>query len=200
MNTHLFLPLLIGYVLGSIPFGLILTRLAGKGDIRKLGSGNIGATNVLRAGGRGLAAATLILDAMKATVAVLLAEVLWPGLDPSTAGIVAGAGALVGHLYPVWLKFRGGKGVATFLGLLIPLLPIAAAIYALIWVAALLILRISSVAGMLAALSAPVAALLLGSHDFPILLAFAVLIVWRHHHNLARLWAGAEPKIGRSKS
>lgn len=199
MNTQLLLPLLIGYLLGSIPFGLLLTRIAGKGDIRQVGSGNIGATNVLRAGGKWLAATTLIFDALKATAAVLLAELLWPGLEPGTAGIVAGAGALVGHLYPVWLKFRGGKGVATFLGLLIPLLPIAAAIYAAVWLAALLIVRISSVAGMLAAVSAPIAALALGSPAFPVLLAFAILIVWRHHENLSRLWAGTEPRIGKSR-
>jgi glycerol-3-phosphate acyltransferase PlsY len=200
VNIQLLLPFLLGYVLGSIPFGLVLTRLAGKGDIRKVGSGNIGATNVLRAGGRTLAAATLILDALKATAAVLIAELLWPGLDSATAGIVAGAGALVGHLYPVWLKFRGGKGVATLLGVLIPLLPIAAAIYAAVWIAALLIVRISSVAGMLAAVSAPIAALALGSPYFPVILAFAILVVWRHHANIARLWAGTEPRIGRSRS
>jgi len=199
VNIQLLFPFVLGYVLGSIPFGLILTRVAGKGDIRKVGSGNIGATNVLRAGGRALAAATLLLDALKATAAVVIAQQLWPGLEWSTAAVVAGAGALVGHLYPVWLKFRGGKGVATFLGLLIPLLPIVAAIYALVWVAALLIVRISSVAGMLAAMSAPIAALALGGAYFPIVLAFAILVVWRHHANLARLWAGTEPKIGRSK-
>lgn len=200
VNTQLLLPFLLGYVLGSIPFGLILTRLAGKGDIRKVGSGNIGATNVLRAGGRALAAATLILDALKATAAVVIAQQLWPGLEWSMAAIVAAAGALVGHLYPVWLRFRGGKGVATFLGLLIPLLPIVAVIYAAVWIAALLIVRISSVAGMLAAVSAPIATLALGGAYFPVVLAFAILVVWRHHANLARLWAGTEPKIGRSKS
>lgn len=200
MNTRLLLPFLLGYLLGSIPFGLVLTRLAGKGDIREVGSGNIGATNVLRAGGRVLAAATLILDALKATAAVVIAEALWPGLDSVTAGIVAGAGALVGHLYPLWLKFRGGKGVATFLGLLIPLLPIAAVVYAIVWIAALLIVRISSVAGMLAAVSAPVTALVLGSPYFAIVLAFAILVVWRHHENLRRLWRGSEPKIGSRKS
>jgi glycerol-3-phosphate acyltransferase PlsY len=199
VNTQLLVPFLFGYVLGSIPFGLILTRLAGKGDIRKVGSGNIGATNVLRAGGKMLAATTLVLDALKATAAVVIAQQLWPGLEWSMAAIVAAAGALLGHLYPVWLKFRGGKGVATFLGLLIPLLPVAAAIYAAVWIAALLIVRISSVAGILAAVSAPIAALALGGGDFPVVLAFAILVVWRHHENIARLWAGTEPRIGRSK-
>jgi len=200
VNTQLLFPFLLGYVVGSIPFGLILTRLAGKGDIRKVGSGNIGATNVLRAGGRVLAAATLILDARKATAAVVIAQQLWPGLEWSMAAFVAGAGALVGHLYPVWLQFRGGKGVATFLGVLIPLLPIVAVLYAIVWIAALLIVRISSVAGMLAAVSAPIATLALGGTYFPAVLAFAILVVWRHHQNIARLWAGTEPKIGRSES
>lgn len=200
MNLELLLPLLIGYLLGSIPFGLVLTRLAGKGDVREVGSGNIGATNVLRAGGRALAAATLVLDALKASAAVLVAELLWPGLESSTAGVVAGAGALLGHLYPIWLKFRGGKGVATFLGLLIPLLPIAALLFAIVWLAALLIVRISSIAGMLAAISAPVTALLVDSTYFPVLLAFAILVVWRHHENIARLLAGTEPRIGKSRS
>ena len=113
---------LLGYLFGSIPFGLMLTRLAGKGDVRDVGSGNIGATNVLRAGGKGLAAATLLLDCLKATAAILLAGRLWPGTESFAA-----AGALIGHLYPVWLRFKGGKGVATLLGILIPLLPVAAA-------------------------------------------------------------------------
>ncbi len=193
MTIDLLYALLGGYLLGSIPFGLVLTRLAGKGDIREVGSGNIGATNVLRAGGKLLAAATLILDAVKATAAVLIARQLWPGTEPFAA-----AGALIGHLYPVWLKFRGGKGVATLLGLLIPLLPLGAAIYAAAWLAALVIIRISSVAGMIAAVSAPVAAAVLGAKDlFPMLLAFAFLVLWRHHENIARLRAGTEPRIGR---
>lgn len=193
MTTDLLIALLTGYLLGSIPFGLILTRLAGKGDVRKVGSGNIGATNVLRAGGKGLAAATLILDALKATSAVLLARLLWPGSESFAA-----AGALVGHLYPVWLRFGGGKGVATYLGLLVPLFWPAALIYAVIWVAALLLIRISSVAGMLAAISAPIAAAALGQKAlFPMLLGFTLLVLWRHHENLARLRAGKEPRIGK---
>jgi glycerol-3-phosphate acyltransferase PlsY len=193
MTTDLLFALLTGYLLGSIPFGLILTRLAGKGDVRKVGSGNIGATNVLRAGGKGLAAATLVLDALKATAAVLLARLLWPGSESFAA-----AGALVGHLYPVWLRFRGGKGVATYLGLLLPLFWPAALIYAVIWIAALLLIRISSVAGMLAAISAPIAAAALGQNAlFPMLLGFTLLVLWRHHENLARLRAGKEPRIGK---
>jgi glycerol-3-phosphate acyltransferase PlsY len=190
-QTQLLLALLVGYLLGSIPFGLLLTRIAGKGDIRKVGSGNIGATNVLRTGNRWLAAATLLLDALKATAAVLIARALWPGTESFAA-----AGALIGHLYPVWLKFRGGKGVATYLGLLIPLLWPAAVIYAVVWLAALLIIRISSVAGMLAAISAPVAAAALGEKTlFPMLLAFTLLVLWRHHENIVRLRAGNEPRI-----
>jgi glycerol-3-phosphate acyltransferase PlsY len=194
-QTQLLLALLVGYLLGSIPFGLLLTRIAGKGDIRKVGSGNIGATNVLRTGNRWLAAATLLLDALKATAAVLIARALWPGTESFAA-----AGALIGHLYPVWLKFRGGKGVATYLGLLIPLLWPAAVIYALVWLAALLIIRISSVGGMLAAISAPVAAAALGEKTlFPMLLAFTLLVLWRHHENIVRLRAGNEPRIGKRR-
>lgn len=185
--------MLVGYLLGSIPFGLVLTRLAGKGDVRKLGSGNIGATNVLRAGGRWLAAATLILDVLKATAAVLIARALWPGAEPFAA-----AGALIGHLYPVWLRFRGGKGVATYLGLLIPLLWPAALVYAIVWVVALVLIRISSVGGMLAAISAPIAAAAFGHRTlFPMLLGFTFLVLWRHHGNIVRLRAGTEPRIGK---
>jgi glycerol-3-phosphate acyltransferase PlsY len=195
-QTQLLTALLIGYLLGSIPFGLILTRVAGKGDIRALGSGNIGATNVLRTGSRWLAAATLLLDALKATAAVLVARSLLPGTE-----VFAAAGALIGHLYPVWLKFRGGKGVATYLGLLIPLLWPAAVIYAVVWLAALVVLRISSASGMLAAISAPIAAAALGQHAlFPILLGFTLLVLWRHHENIVRLRAGTEPKIGKKRA
>jgi acyl phosphate:glycerol-3-phosphate acyltransferase len=185
--------LVLGYLLGSIPFGLLLTRLAGKGDIRDVGSGNIGATNVLRTGSKGLAAATLVLDALKGTAAVLLAKWFLPDWVSFAA-----AGALIGHLYPVWLKFRGGKGVATFLGILIPLLPIGAAVYAIIWIALLLLVRISSVAGIAAAASAPVSAALLGHRALvPMLVGFALLVIWKHKANLARLRAGTEPRIGR---
>lgn len=196
MTNDLLFALFTGYLLGSIPFGLILTRLAGKGDVRKVGSGNIGATNVLRAGGKGLAAATLIFDALKATAAVMIARRLWPGSEPYAA-----AGALMGHLYPVWLKFRGGKGVATYLGVLIALLWPIAVIFAVVWIAALLLIRISSVAGMLAAISAPIAAAALGQKSlFPMLLGFTLLVLWRHHENLARLKAGKEPRIGRKSA
>jgi len=193
MRSELLLALALGYLLGSIPFGLVLTRLAGKGDVRDIGSGNIGATNVLRTGSKPLAAATLILDCLKATAAILLARQFWPGTENFAA-----AGALIGHLYPVWLRFKGGKGVATLLGVLIPLLPVGALIYAVVWIGLLLILRISSVAGMIAALSAPVSAAILGDQFlFPMLLAFALLVVWKHKTNIARLRAGTEPKVGK---
>src|SRR5688572_27477433 len=171
---------LLGYLFGSIPFGLLVTRLAGKGDVRAVGSGNIGATNVLRAGGKGLAAATLVLDCLKATAAILIAGRLWPGSESFAA-----AGALIGHLYPMWLRFKGGKGVATLLGILIALLPIAAAVYAGVWVGLLLLVRISSVAGIAAAASAPVTAALLGNESyFPMLLGFALLVIWKHRTNI----------------
>jgi glycerol-3-phosphate acyltransferase PlsY len=188
--------LALGYLFGSIPFGLVLTRLAGKGDIRQIGSGNIGATNVLRTGSKRLAALTLILDCLKATAAILIAERLF---GPE-AGPVAGAGAMIGHLYPVWLRFRGGKGVATFLGILIPLLPIAAMVYVAIWILLLLTLRISSVAGMIAALSAPITAAILHSSLFPMLLGFALLVLWKHRENILRLRRGTEPRIGRARA
>lgn len=197
VNTELLLALALGYALGSIPFGLVLTRLSGRGDVRSIGSGNIGATNVLRTGSKGLAAATLVLDALKATAAVVLARTLF-GEGTET---FAATGALVGHLYPVWLRFRGGKGVATLLGVLIALLPVGAAVYAGLWVALLLLLRISSVAGIAAAASAPVSAALLGAQAlFPMLLGFALLVIWKHRTNIARLKAGTEPRIGRGSS
>jgi len=190
------LALLFGYLLGSIPFGLVLTRMAGKGDLRKIGSGNIGATNVLRTGSKPLAALTLILDCLKATAAVVLAQRVI-GME---TGAAAGAGAFVGHLYPVWLKFRGGKGVATLLGVLIPLLPIVAIVYVVVWILLLLTLRISSVAGMAAAVSAPVMAAILNDQTlFPMLLGFALLVLWKHRENILRLKAGTEPRIGRTK-
>lgn len=193
MGATTILALAVGYLLGSIPFGLLLTRLAGKGDIREIGSGNIGATNVLRTGSKGLAAATLLLDALKGAAAVLIAQRLWPD-----AVNFAAAGALIGHLYPVWLRLKGGKGVATMLGILVPLFWQAAVVYALLWVGLLLVLRISSVAGMAAAASAPAMAALLGREDlFPMLLGFALLVVWKHRGNIRRLARGEEPRVGK---
>jgi glycerol-3-phosphate acyltransferase PlsY len=192
MNGATVFALVIGYLLGSIPFGLLITRLAGRGDIRDIGSGNIGATNVLRTGAKGLAAATLILDALKGAAAVLIAQRFWPD-----ATSFAAAGALIGHLYPVWLGFKGGKGVATMLGILAPLFWQAAVVYAVLWVGLLLILRISSVAGMAAAGSAPVTAAVLGEQAiFPMLLGFALLVIWKHRENIRRLSRGEEPRVG----
>ena len=197
MTREMLFSLALGYLLGSIPFGLLLTRLAGKGDIRNIGSGNIGATNVLRTGSRGLAVLTLVLDCLKATAAILLARRVF---GDESVGPAAATGALVGHLYPVWLRFRGGKGVATLLGILIPLLPIAAAVYAAIWLLLLLTTRISSASGMTAAISAPVMALILNSYYFPMLLGFAVLVLWKHRENILRLAKGTEPRIGMTTS
>ena len=198
MTPDMILALTIGYLLGSIPFGLLLARIGGKGDLRKVGSGNIGATNVLRTGSRLLAALTLILDCLKGTAAVVIA---WR-LFGEVAAIFAATGALLGHIYPLWLKFRGGKGVATLLGILIGLqLWVAAAVYAAVWVLLLLTIRISSVAGIAAAASAPVTAAILGnSLLFPMLLGFALLIIWKHRENILRLRRGTEPRIGRAKA
>ena len=195
MTQEMLFGLALGYLLGSIPFGILLARLGGKGDLRKVGSGNIGATNVLRTGSKGLAALTLILDCLKATAAILLARTLWgPEADIFTA-----AGAMLGHVYPVWLGFKGGKGVATMLGVLIALFPLGAAIYAAVWLILFLTTRISSVAGIGAAISAPISELLLGTRDyFPLLLGFALLVLWKHRDNIARLRAGTEPKFGKA--
>jgi len=196
MTRDMLLALALGYLLGSIPFGLVLTRLAGKGDVRTIGSGNIGATNVLRTGSKWLAALTLLLDCLKATAAIVLAQLLFGTL----AGAYAATGALLGHLYPVWLGFRGGKGAATLMGILIALLWPAAIVYAVLWILLLLTVRISSVAGMSAAVSAPVVAFLLHSSYFALLLGFALLVLWRHRENILRLTKGTEPRIGSKTS
>lgn len=192
MTRDMLFALAIGYIFGSIPFGLLLTRLAGKGDVREIGSGNIGATNVLRTGSKWLASLTLVLDCLKATAAIVLAQLLFGDFT----GAYAATGALLGHLYPVWLGFRGGKGVATLLGILIALLWPAAAIYAAVWVFLLATLRISSLAGMTAALSAPIVAFAFHSSYAPLLLGFALLVLWKHRENILRLTKGTEPRIG----
>lgn len=185
--------LILGYLLGSVPFGVILTRAAGEGDLRQIGSGNIGATNVLRTGRKGLAAATLVLDGAKGAAAVLLAEWLFPG-----HGVVAAAGAFLGHLYPVWLKFSGGKGVATLMGIMLALHWPCGVVYAVIWLTVLASLRISSVAGLAAAASAPVSAAYFGRFDqVLLLLSLALLVLWKHRENIDRLIGGTEPRIGR---
>lgn len=188
--------LLLGYGLGSIPFGVILTRLFGAGDLRKIGSGNIGATNVLRTGRKGLAAATLILDALKGVVAVLIGARLGHGLD-----LVAGVAAFYGHLYPVWLKFRGGKGVATMMGLCFVLDWRVGLIYALVWLGTIAVTRISSVGGMAAALSAPIAAFIFGEGNLALMMtALALTIFWKHQDNIQRLASGTEPRIGQKSA
>ena len=186
------LAFLAAYVIGSIPFGLLLAMATGKGDIRQIGSGNIGATNVLRTGSKGLAAATLLLDLAKGFAAVLIARQFWP----DAVGLAAVA-AIAGHCFPVWLGFRGGKGVATFAGVCFGLLWPLGAIYAAVWLGVLALTRISSLGGMGAAVSAPVAAALMGEMQLvPWLAAIAVLILWLHRDNIRRLLAGVEPKVG----
>ena len=185
--------LLLGYLLGSIPFGVLLTRAAGAGDLRTIGSGNIGATNVLRTGRKGLAAATLLLDAAKGFAAVAIAEHFWPG-----TAMVAAAAAFLGHLYPVWLGFKGGKGVATMLGICLALHWPVALVYAAVWLGLLAGLRISSVSGMLAAISAPVSAAFFSKFDLVlVLIALALLVLWKHRENIDRLLSGTEPRVGR---
>ena len=196
MSREMLFALALGYLLGSIPFGLVLTKLAGKGDVREIGSGNIGATNVLRTGSRWLAALTLILDCLKATAAILLAQLLFG----EETGAAAAAGAFIGHLYPVWLGFRGGKGVATLLGVLIALLWPAALVYAAVWLFLLATLRISSLAGMTAAVTAPILAFAFHSSYFPLLLGFALLVLWKHRENILRITKGTEPRVGSKTS
>jgi glycerol-3-phosphate acyltransferase PlsY len=188
--------LLLGYALGSIPFGLLLTRLAGGGDIRSIGSGNIGATNVLRTGRKGMAALTLILDVLKGFFAVWLASRFLPGGE-----ILAAAGAFFGHLYPAWLGFKGGKGSATFGGILFGLFWQGGVIYAGVWLTVLIVSRFSSVAGLVAALAAPIAAAIFGYYDLVAMLAACTLIIfWKHRTNIERLIDGTEPRVGKSKS
>lgn len=197
-----FYALLLGYALGSIPFGLLLSLAAGQGDIRKIGSGNIGATNVLRTGNKGLAAATLLLDMAKGLGAVLLAAWLFaqPLAMPEAAfGPVPAAalGAVLGHCFPVWLKFKGGKGVATNAGVAFGLAWPVGLAYAVVWIAVLALGRISSLAGMSAVIAAAIAAAVFGPAEFaPVLAIIAVLVVWLHRANIGRLMAGTEPKVG----
>ncbi|WP_298194952.1 glycerol-3-phosphate 1-O-acyltransferase PlsY [Novosphingobium sp.] len=180
------------YLLGSVPFGLVLTRLSGAGDLRSIGSGNIGATNVLRTGRKGLAAATLLLDLAKGAAAVLLARAFAPGTEALAAFM-----AVIGHCFPVWLRFNGGKGVATTMGVALALAwPIGIA-YAVVWLGVLVATRISSLGGLSAVLAAPIAALLTGNAAYaPVLAALALLVIWLHRANIARLRAGTEPRIG----
>ncbi|WP_404292157.1 glycerol-3-phosphate 1-O-acyltransferase PlsY [Microvirga sp. RSM25] len=189
---HLLAALIFGYLLGSIPFGLIFTRMAGLGDVRKIGSGNIGATNVLRTGRKGLAAATLVGDALKGTAAVLIAAQWGPQF-----ATVAALGAFMGHLFPVWLKFKGGKGVATFIGVLIGLKPLAALIFVLIWIGVAFASRYSSLSALIASAATPIVLWLLGEPGMAgTTIILVALLWWKHSQNISRLLAGTEGKIG----
>src|SRR5262245_59434397 len=200
-TTFGLLSLLAGYLLGSIPFGLVLTKAAGAGDVRQIGSGNIGATNVLRTGRKSLAAATLLLDALKGTVAVLIVYDLTLRLGGHvpyalTLSHIAGLGALLGHLFPVWLGFKGGKGVATFIGVLIGMYWPAAAWFGIIWLAVAAGTRYSSLAALCATVGVVLFYLVTGWAGLPFILAMAVLVVLKHHANIRRLLEGRENKIG----
>ena len=187
---------LLGYLIGSIPFGLLLTRAAGMGDVRKIGSGNIGATNVLRTGNKGLAAGTLLLDLLKGLAPVLIAE----RLGGEVAAAFAAGAAVLGHCFPVWLGFKGGKGVATNAGVAFGLAWPVGLAYAFVWLSVLAIFRISSLAGMAAVVAAAAAAPLFGYPQFlPVLAAIALLIIYLHRANIARLAKGEEPRVGGSK-
>jgi glycerol-3-phosphate acyltransferase PlsY len=182
----------IGYLLGSIPFGLLLTRMIGV-DIRKVGSGNIGTTNVLRTGNKGLAAATLLLDAGKGAAAVLLGQ-HFGGVE---AGMLAGVAAFIGHCFPVWLGFKGGKGVATLLGVALAAVPLAGVAALIAWVLGAVLTRFSSVGGMVAGVTAPLAAWALGfPHSAIALAVMAAILIAKHHENIGRLLKGTESKIG----
>jgi glycerol-3-phosphate acyltransferase PlsY len=189
--TPLLAAVVIGYLLGSIPFGLLLTRLAGHGDIRQIGSGNIGATNVLRTGSKGLAALTVLLDLAKGAVAVAIAQ----GWGPEAALVAAGC-VILGHMFPVWLGFRGGKGAATALGVLISLAWPVALVTALLWIATVLFFRYSSLAALVAAVAGAALAAIVADKATALLIAgIALLIIARHHANIRRLLAGTESRI-----
>jgi glycerol-3-phosphate acyltransferase PlsY len=184
--------LALGYLLGAIPFGVIFTRLFGAGDLRAIGSGNIGATNVLRTGRKGLAAATLVFDALKGTAAVLIAAHLWVDEQP----LVAGLGAFIGHLWPIWLKFKGGKGVATYLGVLAGVAWPVAIVFVVVWLVAAAISKYSSLAALIAGVATPSALIFFG-YDAPVHLymGLTLLLLWTHRDNIKRLRAGTEGKI-----
>ena len=182
-----------GYLLGSIPFGLVITRAAGLGDIRDIGSGNIGATNVARTGRRDLAVATFLGDALKGTVAILLAR-FFLGEIPAMAAAV---GAFLGHLFPVWLGFKGGKGVATYVGLLLGLVPIMLAVFAAVWIGLAYLTRYSSLSALVATAVSPVVLWFTGNEKVALLFAILTVITWwKHRANIGRLMSGTESKIG----
>lgn len=191
--TQALIALVGGYLLGSIPFGYLITRAAGLGDIRGIGSGNIGATNVLRTGKRHLAGLTLMLDALKATCAVILAASLYG----SQAGLLAGAAAFIGHLFPVWLGFKGGKGVATYIGVLLGVAPAVVLVFAFVWLLIARLSRYSSLSALIATLVIPVALWIMGQPQVSLVMAVLTVISWwRHKTNIERLISGTENKIG----
>jgi len=191
-----FASLVLGYLLGSIPFGLILTQIAGLGDIRAIGSGNIGATNVLRTGRKDIAAATLLGDGLKGTVAVLVGAFL----GGPTAAIVAGLGAFLGHLFPVWLRFKGGKGVATYIGILAGLYWPAALLFGLVWAGMAALTRFSSASALAASLVTPFVLFFFADQPVAVLfVALTAILWWRHADNIRRLVAGTETKIGEKR-
>ncbi|MGK2911186.1 MAG: glycerol-3-phosphate 1-O-acyltransferase PlsY [Sphingobium sp.] len=185
---------IIGYLLGAIPFGLLITRFSGAGDLRQIGSGNIGATNVLRTGRKGLAALTLLFDLAKGAAAVAIGGMI----DPAHGAVIGGVMAFIGHCYPVWLRFAGGKGVATMMGVVLALHWPSGLLFAAVWIGALLVLRWSSVGGMSAAVSAPIGAWFWGHPQLAQAFAgMAAVVLWRHRANIKRLIAGTEPKVGK---
>jgi acyl phosphate:glycerol-3-phosphate acyltransferase len=196
VSAFLLVAFVLGYLLGSIPFGLILTRLAGTQDLRSIGSGNIGATNVLRTGRKGLAAATLICDALKGTLAVIVAG-YYGGPD---AAMLAGLGAFLGHLFPVWLKFRGGKGVAVYIGVLIGLIWPAAIVFCVVWISTAFTSRYSSLSALVASFVTPIFLWWFGHPALASLFAvLTLLLFYTHRENIGRLQAGTEGRIGNNK-
>jgi glycerol-3-phosphate acyltransferase PlsY len=197
------LALLAGYLIGSIPFGLLLTRAAGLGDVRAIGSGNIGATNVLRTGRKGLAAATLLLDAAKGTVAVLLVDHFarrYTAFEAFQLAYLAGLGAFLGHLFPVWLNFEGGKGVATYIGVLLGAHWLAAVVFCLVWLAVAMATRYSSLAALAGTAAVVLYYAATGWAGLPLISVMSLLIFAKHHTNIRRLLAGEESKIGNRSS
>ncbi|MBO9133085.1 MULTISPECIES: glycerol-3-phosphate 1-O-acyltransferase PlsY [Rhizobium] len=198
MNWQITVPLAlaalaIGYLLGSIPFGLVLTRMAGLGDVRSIGSGSIGATNVLRTGSKKLAVATMLLDALKGTLAAFVCTRLFG----AEAGLLAGFAAFIGHIFPVWIGFRGGKGVATYIGILLALAPVMVLLFAVVWLTCAFLSRYSSLSALVATLVIPVALWIVGPDKIAAAMTLMSLICWwKHKANIARLTAGTESKIG----
>ena len=198
LNPHTLLAVAAGYLLGSIPFGLLLTRVAGLGDVRNIGSGNIGATNVLRSGHKGLAALTLVLDALKGTAAVFIGH--WIGAFGGVAilaSLLAGLAAFLGHIFPVWLGFRGGKGVATYIGVVLGIDWRAALGFCAVWLLVAALTRYSSLSALVAALAVPVGLLAIGESATGVLAAaLSLMLIYKHRANIRRLAAGEEPRIG----